>query len=176
MNNRAEVEVVINLQLSDLLRANYWYFFSKWSNRIIMVFFILMSVGSALAFLLSSSASSTSYELYALVIMIVPVLLIAIVYFQAKRTFSNLKEFQKNIQYTFAYDGYDVRDEKSSSHVSWDSILRGVETESSFNLFFHKILFHTVPKRCIRDDSDVRLMRDILKQNLGDKAKVKSES
>lgn len=150
MDKQAKVEVLINLQLSDLLRASYWYFFSKWSNRIIMVIFILISVVSALAFLLSNSASSTSYGLYALVIMIVPALLVGTVYIQTKRNFSNLKEFQKNIRYTFAYDGYDVRDEKSSSHVSWDSILRAVETETSFNLFFHKVLFYTVPKRCIR--------------------------
>jgi hypothetical protein len=173
MDKQAKVDVSVDLQLSDLLRANYWFFFSKWSNRIIMVIFILLSIVSALAFLVNDNASS--YGLYASVIVIVPALLIAMIYIQAKRNFSNLKGFQKNIRYTFAYDGYDVRDEKSSSHVSWDSILRAVETDSSFNLFFHKVLFYTVPKRCIRGDSDIRLLRDILKQNLGDKAKVKSE-
>ena len=175
MDKQSQVRVSIDLRFSDLLRASYWYFFSKWSNRMILAIFVLIGVASALAYLLGDGASPASNGLFALVTMMVPALLLVTVYVQARRNYSNLREFQKDIQYTFASDSYDVRDGKSTSHVSWDSILRAVETESSFNLFFHRTLFYTVPKRCIGSAADMQKVRDILKRNLGDRAKVRSE-
>jgi YcxB-like protein len=111
--------------------------------------------------------------LAAFVLMVItPILQPIMIWFQTRRGYLNLKGFQKNLQYLFSSDGYDVLDEKSSSHISWDSILKVVETNHSFNLFFHKAMFHVVPKRCIEQQGDVDRLRSILKQNLGNKAKL----
>jgi hypothetical protein len=175
MNNQAKVDASIDLELADLLRANYWHFFSKWSIRFLMALYLLGAVGAAIAFFLSGG-SSAWYPLVSLAMILMGVFLIAIVYLQTRRNFSDLKEFQKNVRYTFSFDGYDVSDEKSASHVSWDAILRAVETKHSFNLFFHRMFFHVVPKRCFRQPSDIQVMRDILRESLGGRAKVGSES
>lgn len=174
MNSQTKVDAVIDLQLADLLRANYWHFFSKGSIRFLMPLYLLVVVAGTIVFFLNGASSIWS-AFVSLAMILMAVVLIATVYFQTKRNFSDLKEFQKNVRYTFSFDGYEVSDDKSSAHVSWDAILRAVETKHGFNLFFHRMFFHTVPKRCFRQPSDIQAMREILKQNLGVKAKVGSD-
>jgi hypothetical protein len=46
------------------------------------------------------------------------------------------------------------------------------ESKHSFNLFFHKSLFHPIPKRCFRQPEDIGRFRTLLKQVFGTKASV----
>jgi hypothetical protein len=118
---------------------------------------------------------STSNPIAATVMVvsvIFPILYPVLIWFQTKRGFANLREFQRKVQYQFSSNGYEVKDVKSSAHMDWDVILRAVESKHSFNLFFHKSLFHTVPKRCFRGPEDIARLRTLLKQALGTKATV----
>jgi hypothetical protein len=65
-----------------------------------------------------------------------------------------------------------VRDIKSSADIDWDTILRAAESKYSFHLFFHKVFFHTIPKRCFKQPDDIVRLRDLLKRSLGAKATV----
>jgi len=112
------------------------------------------------------------------VVILAPLLFLVVfigaIWLQTKRAYSSLKGFQKNIRYVFSANGYDVYDEKSFAHISWDSVYEAIETKRSFNIFFHKSFFHVVPKRCIQQQKDVDGLRKILKQSLGGRAKVNS--
>lgn len=99
-----------------------------------------------------------------------------LIWWQTKRAFSNPKDFQKNVRYTFLASGFDAQDGKSSSSLSWDSVYKAIETKRSFNIFIYKSLFYVVPKRCIQQQEDVAKLRKILKQGLGNKAKVREIS
>jgi hypothetical protein len=48
--------------------------------------------------------------------------------------------------------------------------LRAAESKHSFHLFFHRSLFHTIPKRCFKQADDIVRLRDLLKRSLGAKA------
>jgi hypothetical protein len=170
-----KVVVPVDIQESDLLRANFGFQYSKWSIKLtigypflglIYGFFVLPNVDY------TNPASAAMGAAPLLFFVIFPILYPLMIWLQTKRGFSNLKDFQKNVQFVFSTDGYDINDEKSSGHLSWDSILSAVETKHSFNLFFHKVLFHVIPKRCIKEQEDIDGLRKILKQSLGDKAKI----
>jgi hypothetical protein len=165
------LSVAVHLRESDIQRANFWFQFSKWSTRLL---FVLPLFG---LFLLSQVQISKVIEnpimATPLVVLIVfPVLYPALIWFQTKRGFANLQDFQKKVQYNFSAEGYEVNDEKSSARVGWDAILRAVESRHSFHLFFHKSMFHTLPKRCITGPEDLARLRAILKGSLGSKAEV----
>ena len=163
--------VDVDLKESDLQRANFW-FRLRWSTRILLVFLPLMGL-----FLLTRVDLSTIFQnpiaATALIVLIVfPVLYPVLIWYQTKRGFGNLQGFQTKIQYSFSSDGYTVRDIKSSADIDWDTILRAAESKHSFHLFFHRSLFHTIPKRCSKQPDDIVRGRAILKQALGTKATV----
>jgi hypothetical protein len=176
MNELAEkVILLVNCQEQDLLRANFWFLYSKSSTKLQLI--LLLPFTALLYWLLSSSTQGGLVDnflwfLLALVPLFTVVGLPLGIWFQTKRNFASLKEFQKNLRYEFSVEGYEVKDEKSSSQISWESIHKVVETKFAFNLFFHKSLFHTVPKRCLQQPHDIERLRKILKEGLGKKAQL----
>lgn len=106
------------------------------------------------------------------VLIIFPLLYPIMIWLQTKRGFGNLQNFQKRIRYAFSSDGYKVSDIKSSADIDWATILRAAESKHSFHLFFHRALFHTIPKRCFGGPKDIALLRSILKESLGNRASV----
>ena len=165
--------VDIDLKESDLQRANFWFGLTGWSNRLTL---ILITLGGLL--LLFRIAPSWVFpNSIALILSIIMLgflpFYFGFIWFQTKRSFQNLQDFQKKIQYTFTPHGYSVRDGKSSADVSWDSILRAAESEYSFHLFFGRSVFHTVPKRCFKSSDDVVRLRTLLKTSLGAKATIR---
>jgi hypothetical protein len=161
--------VDIDLQESDIQRANLWFLLSKWSTRglLVLPLFGLLLLPKIL---LTKITPNGALALFALIVF--PILYPVLIWFQTKRGFANLQGFQKKVQYELSAGGYDVNDIKSSAHVSWDTILRAAESKHSFHLFFHKSFFHTIPKRCIKRPEDVDRLRAILKHSLGARAKV----
>lgn len=175
MQDHHKINVSVDLRLSDMLRASYWFFFSRWSTRLMLATSI--PVGASIIVVLSLDAMEPSrfIILCTLVMLLAPVFLMLNVYLQARRNFSNLKGFQKRLRFIFSAGGYDVGDEKSFSHVSWDSVVGAVETTHSFNLFFHKSLFQVIPKRCFRDSGEIGGLRALLGAGVGAKAKLLNE-
>ncbi len=169
------VVVLVDIQESDLLRENFWFYYSK---RFVTLTVIALLIGLMYGlWVLPIIGYSNPAEA---VTALAPLLLFAsfggslpvVIWWQTKRGFSNLKDFQKNVRYTFSATGFSVQDGKSSANLSWDSIHKAVETKRSFNIFTHKLLFQVVPKRCIQQQEDIARLRRILKQSLGDKAAV----
>jgi hypothetical protein len=163
--------IAVQLRESDIQQANFWFRFSKWSTRLLFVlplFGLLLLSQLQISKLFENPMTVTSL----FILIVFPLLYPVSLWFQTKRSFANLREFQKNVQYRFSAEGYEIIDEKSSARVGWDVILRAVESKHSFNLFFHKSVFHALPKRCITDPEDFARLRGILKEGLGNKAKL----
>lgn len=163
--------VDVDLKESDLQRANFWFSLKSWSNRLMLV--VMPLAGLLLLLRIAPSAlfpNNTAFILAIILFAFPPYF--ALIWFQTKRGFGNLKPFQLKVQYAFSPEGYKVSDIKSSANIDWDAILRGVESKHSFHLFFHKSFFHTVPKRCFRSAEDIARLRALLKQRLGSKASV----
>ena len=164
--------VDVDLKESDLQRANFWFRLGKKSTRLMLVFLLLIGL-----FLLSRLELSKVFEnppaaTVWIVLIVFPVLYPVIIWFQTKRGFGNLQGFQTKLQYAFSANGYKVSDVKSSSDIDWDTILRAAESKHSFHLFFHRSLFHTIPKRCFEGPEKIAQLRSLLKQSLGNKASV----
>jgi hypothetical protein len=168
-----QLVVDVDLTESDLQRANFWFRLGKWSHRLVLI--VLPLVG-----LLLFRRFGFSLDLFQnppagavlIVLVLFPILYPIIIWFQTKRGFGNLQPFQMNIRYAFSSHGYKVSDEKSFAAIDWDTILRAAESKHSFHLFFHRSLFHTIPKRCFKQPEDIGRLRTLLKQVLGTKASV----
>jgi hypothetical protein len=173
MTERNETVVVnVDLKESDFQRANAWFRLGKWSTRLSLVLMPLIGL-----LLLSRVEVSKMFEnppvaAVLTVLIVFPILYPLILWFQTKRGFGNLQSFQTRILYVFSADGYKVSDAKSSADIDWATILRAAESKHSFHLFFHRSLFHTIPKRCFDEPEKIAQLRSLLKQSLGKKASV----
>ena len=169
-NPEYKVTVSVDLQLSDLLRANLWYRYSKastkFSNAVAAVLTLLFAVFVYL------DAIPAVYLLLPLGIWLLEVLIFLVIIIETKRNYAAVKDFQTHVNYQLNLEGYTVSDGKSSSNVSWDSILNAVESKHSLNLFLGRTLFVVLPKRCFKTDADLEMTRAILKTALPGKAKL----
>ena len=162
--------VHVDLGESDLQRANFWFRLGKWSTRLYLVMLLMGGVLVLWRFQFTNVFDNPPIATVVLVVILLPVLYPLLIWFQTKRGFANLQNFQTQIQYSFSPGGYVVRDLKSSADINWDAILRAAESKHSFHLFFHKSFFHTIPKRCFKQPDDIVRLRDLLKRSLGTKA------
>lgn len=165
--------VDVDLKESDLQRANFWFRLGKWSSRLLLIVMPLAGLLLLWRFEFSSDVFHNPPLAAVLIVLVLfPISYPLLIWFQTKRGFGNLQPFQKTIQYEFSSHGYKVSDVKSFADIDWDTILRAAESKHSFHLFFHKSLFHTIPKRCFRGPEDVSRLRRLLKQALGSRAVV----
>lgn len=165
-----EVIVTGKLEEQDFIKANFNFFWGKWQNKLLLlVCFVIVFLGGWLV-IMTGIRDVTMNHFYFLVPVLIPVILPLTIWFQSKKTYANLQEFQRNYRYVFTTTGYQVQDEKSSSQMTWESIQKVEETKEAFHLFFRKNLFSIVPKKHIEDSEDLLRLRKIIRQALGPKA------
>ena len=172
MTERDTLVVNVDLKESDLQRANFWFRLGKWSTRLLLVLMPLIGLLLLSRVEVSKMFKNPPVATVVIVLIVFPILYPVIIWFQTKRGFGNLQKFQTRILYAFSADGYKVSDDKSSSDIDWATILRAAESKHAFHLFFHRSLFHTIPKRCFDEREEIAQLRNLLKQSLGNKASV----
>jgi YcxB-like protein len=165
--------VDVDLKESDLQRANFWFRLGKWSTRVLLVLMPLMGLLLLSRIEVSRIFESPPAASVLIVLIVFPLLYPLMIWFQTKRGFGRVQAFQTRIRYAFSEDGYRVSDLKSSSDIDWATILRAAESNHSFHLFFHRSLFHTIPKRCFEKEQEIAALRALLKRSLGNKADVR---
>lgn len=166
-----QVEVLVDIQASDLIRANLWYVFSQWSTRLSIGSALLFSfLGCAVFYLINGALGW--YVLLPIAAVLLAATFPLVVLVGTWRNYSAARDFQKRTHYGFSGDHYEASDGRSSARISWESVLKAVESNHSFNLFFSRTLFAVIPKRCFKTDADIQTLRSILKVALGEKTKV----
>ena len=166
-----EVDVVVDLQASEMIRANLWFLLSQRSTVLtVAAVLVITFVSSVVLYLLRGELG------WYVGLPIAAVLLTAafpvFVVIEARRNYFAGKDSQQPLHYTFGGDHYEVRDGKSSARVSWESVLKAVESKESFNLFLSRTLFVVIPKRCFKSPVDIKVLRSILRAALGEKSKL----
>ncbi len=167
----SEFDVLVDLQLSDLLRANLWFWYSKPSTKFSVVVTPVLTV--VFGVFIFSKAMPRLYALIPLGLLLLEAFIILVIIIETKRNYSTVKYFQRQIHYHLKKEGYTASDGKSSSNVSWESVLRAVESRESINLFLGRTSFAVIPKRFFKTNADVELTREILKTALRERAQLR---
>lgn len=165
---QGKIAVSVRMEETDLRRANLWFTLKQRGLLVIIPIYML----GAIFFYWSDFPLLA--VLFILSTVLTPFGIVWGVGHNTRRTFSDLKDSQKNCTYIFSEMGLETVAEKSHGQTSWDNFLKAVESKYSFNLFFQRNLFFVVPKRFIESSADLNHIREILKNNLGDKAELQS--
>ncbi|HEU5238893.1 MAG TPA: YcxB family protein [Pyrinomonadaceae bacterium] len=162
--------VDVDLNESDLQRANFWFALKGWSNLLMLA---IMPIAGLLLLWKVDLSRLSQHPLAAtgaIIFLGFPPFYLAMIWFRTKRGFANLKDYQTKVQYAFFPNGYKVSDAKCSGNIDWDAIPRAAESKYSFHIFLSKTCFHTIPKRSFKQAEDMVRFRGLLKQSLGSKA------
>jgi len=167
-----ENKIIVSVQMeeADLRRANLWFALSRrWFPAIVFLYLLcaILCYWVDLIFLA---------VIFAVGMVITPLAVLLAIWFNTKRTFSDLKDFQKSLSFTFSEIGLETTGQKAVGQMNWDHILKVVESKHSINLFLQRNFFLVVPKRFIEDPIELNRIREILKNNLGDKARLQLNS
>jgi hypothetical protein len=170
MTDRNVVELDVQLELNDFLRASYWYLFNKRRFGFFIgfsVFMLFMTVGVA------CFVPDAGFGLLVPLLIPLATLLMAVsTYFGAKRAMKSNKMLQQLVRYRFSPDGIDAVAPSSAGHVNWDLIREAVETKQSFLIFIAPQLMYTIPKRCFQGgEPQMEEFRQLLREQLAERAK-----
>lgn len=104
--------------------------------------------------------------------IVVPFIFLGFSYFGVRRQAKKLEGISRQTTLTF-YEG-GIRSESlfSTTDVQWEVFHKIEENKNSFVVFPQEKIFYPVPKRFILDSKDLENLRTMLRDNLGDRAKV----
>lgn len=174
MSEEVLVELEGQLELGDFVRASYWYLFRK-LRLVLIIFFLVGVVYPIMYFAGAFGPEQTGQSRWSF--LIIPALVTFMVggtYFSARRQFLSNAALRQHLRFVFSTGGFDSTGPLSSGHSSWQLIRNAYETGSSFLLFISNNHVHAFPKRFFKGAEQVTAFRQLLRSNLGSRAKLKS--
>ena len=101
-------------------------------------------------------------------------LLIFSIYFGIWRKAEKLKKIAEPATAIFSDKGLKTISNSSSSEKTWERFSNIFETKEDFIFYLMENVFFTIPKRFFQDANQTTELRQLFREKLGEKAKLKS--
>ncbi|MDT4967918.1 MAG: hypothetical protein QOJ64_2655 [Acidobacteriota bacterium] len=162
------MEIDVNLELEDYVRASYWFLFHKWSMKLLLFFAVLLTL-----VLFYARIADPNRPFFPVLIPAIAVLfMIVSTYLGVRKNMASNRSLREMFHYNFSEIGIDAVAQSSSGHTRWENILSAFETKRSFLLFVSRNQMYVIPKRSFRDAEQVASFRHLLVSHLGPKAEL----
>ena len=175
------VDVELQFNLNDYIRASTRLLFSKPTFVGILAltsFFVLYSVYMAIR---QASTMGLGQALLAqapiLMFLLIPVVMWFTLRRQGTRIIARQRATEERITYTFSDDGFiqrvsskQGRDEHSGN---WDTFAKVLETPDDFLMLLPRQGGVFLPKKCFGSDDKISAFRELVRRNMGDRAKLR---
>jgi hypothetical protein len=86
---------------------------------------------------------------------------------QLTRVFTQQKDLSAPFEMTLTDQEFSVRNEFGESHLPWDSFVKWKEDKEMLLLYRSDVMFHMLPKRLLRSDSDLGYVLGRLRRSKG---------
>lgn len=170
-DNDPVVEIVADLGFEDVLRENFRLLVRRARAGIAVYAVLAAALGGAwFSGALPHAAAAGLLGLLAAA----PVLALGGVYWNTRRTFQTSAESpgRRRMGFHFSSEGVGVRVGRTPGWVEWDDITEAVETRGGFLLFLAPGEYYFAPKKSFSGDAQLRTVRELLRRNLGERAKL----
>lgn len=176
MADDTPIELEGQLEFADYLRANYWYLARKF--RLFIGILVFVGVAYPVMYLAGAFGASAAQPLQTnWGFLFVPALVAFMVfgtYLGARGHFVSNKASGQRLRFRFSSTGIDAAGPLSSGHSSWETIRDAHETRRYFLLFISNNQMYTIPKRYFSAEEQIACFRQLLKVNLGKRAKIRT--
>lgn len=173
--DQQSIKVDVLLTLQDYLRANYWVLFNRYKSLKAMIFMLVFAgIAGPLLLFFNDKPLNPGESYWGLLIpWAILLFMIGGTYWGAKRQLAGAKFLHETHHYTFTEEEIEIAAQSSAGRQNWGNIREAFETKSNFLLFISLNQIFIIPKRCFQGGEDISRFKDLLKNKLGSKAKIK---
>lgn len=105
---------------------------------------------------------------------VLPILIASGIYLNIWRQSKAIEKTLEPVNFIFSTDELEIKSKSSSAKTTWDSLQKIQELKEDFLFFPQNNIFYTVPKRSFQSDFQIEDFRNLVREKLGKKAKLKS--
>ncbi len=169
------IKIDVRANAADYRRVLLWY---QWKRQLftsivwlIVVLPALYMVSSEAGLIWLRTSKTAPLELFA-ILMLLPLTMAVNAYFGIWRRAKKIEQISESIKLVFSESGVKSESESTSNYRSWNKFDKVYETKEDFIFFPQDIVFYTVPRRFFSNPSQIEELKDLLKTNLGQRAKL----
>jgi hypothetical protein len=168
------VKVEFQTTAADYRRILFWYRRTRLLVGAILYLLVVIAIGWFLMFAgggpsgRETSSTSTVFGL----LLVLPVFLAASLFWQVWRQAKKVEKISEPGTATFSPSGLRFETASSTSESAWARYHRVYATTTDFILFPQDNIFYAIPKRFFRSQEDISIVNEILKEHLGERAKI----
>jgi hypothetical protein len=170
MPSEQEITVRFHPSAADYRKVLIWY---RWKRQ--AVIFAIVLVGllmTGLAFVTPTAAEPYKRLPIYLGVILTPIVCVFVAYLGVRKQARKLEVISEDTEFTFTRDGLHSRTSMSESTIKWERFDKVVETSKYFVFFPQHNVFYMVPKGNFDGDSQLMNFRSIVRDSLGDRAKL----
>ena len=172
---RIEIDVVNTVQ--DYRRV---LFQQQW-KRVVLIAIVYLIIIVPTIWLTMFGAGANPFESKSndpLIVMslfgILPILMAISIYFGVWRQADKISKIIERAKFTFTEQGLESVTESSSSQMDWNRFSKIRETKDDFIFYPQENIFFVIPKRFYQDKVQIDNFRELIREKLGKKAKLKN--
>ncbi len=177
MENKRDIAVEISLGPNDIYSPFQWSpgNLARWVGALVLIWIFYDLIHGSSDALLSLP---TGGSILAVVVVLVVFILLGLLLFPYLRLLADFKKFpamRSPHRLTFSETGIKIESEVANSDCKWSLIQKAFETRSLFVLVYTTRGAMYVPKRCLASRDDIVRLREIIRENLPGKWRLRRE-
>lgn len=172
MSESRFIEVNFETNVGDWRRVLLWY---RW-QRLTIEFVLVAAIGVLVFYLLGINLFDFGKNAIPAVLffLTISVLFVLSIYFGVYRQADRLKRLAEPARAVFSEKGLKTMTETSSSEKNWERFSNIFETKEDFIFILLENVFFTIPKRFVRTEHQLTELKQLFREKLGDKARLKN--
>lgn len=169
MTGRSPLVVKVDIEFWTYVRYSYTAFFKK------TAWFVLLVIVAVISFNRLTQANSVSNNITFAVTSFITVslLLMAFLFRLIRKDWKSSPEQFKDSKYSFSDNEVAVKRGPLDTALSWDTIRKAEESAGFLVIYPKQIRAFLLPLNCFTQLGELAELKELLREKLGDKAKLK---
>jgi hypothetical protein len=177
MDENRNVVVEVDLKPNDVYTPFRWDRgnLARWVTAMLLCLIFYDRYEESRATILSFPGGESILAIIVLLVLFILLALLLFPYLRVRAMFRKSPAMTKTRRYTFAVTGITVQSEDANSGCKWSLFQRAEETPDVFVFSLTSHAAMHVPKRCFTSSDDVARVRDLIRENLLGKWRLRRE-
>jgi hypothetical protein len=176
MDDNRSVVVDVDLKPNDVYTPFQWNRNNvfRWITSIVLCLIIRDLYKDSRETILSFDGGQSILAIVALLVLLILFGLLVFPYLRVRAVFRKYPAMTKTRRYTINAAGITMQSEDATTECKWSLFVRAVETRTVFVLSQTAYAGTYIPKRCFVSSDDATLVRDLIRENMPGKWRLRS--
>ena len=177
MNERKPIEIDVELNEGDFWRVS----FAGRVKRFLLITLIYLPIALLIMYFVAFGAGANPFSeknwsiiIVLFIICAIPFVFLPAVYFSLRKLAAKLAKASEKTHFTFSENEIETNSISRSSKLTWDNYEKILETNEDYVGYLKNYTFHTIPKRFFKNEEQILAFKELVREKLGEKAKLKS--